>query len=63
MSDVFFMLVYLSFICSLLFRISIRGKILVLNGVPMILCFIYVCLKALMKSLFCSVVRVRTRSN
>ena len=41
-SDLLFILVFLSFISSLLFRILIVGKFLVLNGFPTILCFISV---------------------
>ena len=63
----FFVLVYLSFIDILLFRILIVGIYLVKNSILTILCFISViwkvCLKGLVKSLFCSIVRVRTRSN
>ena len=43
------------------------GKYLVMNGIPMILCFISVmwkvCLNGLFKSLFCSIVLVGTRKN
>ena len=66
-SDVFFILLYLSFMCVLLFRILIVEKCLVINGIPAISCFIsviwIVCLKDLVRSLFCSIVRVGTRSN
>ena len=40
--DGFFILVYLSFICILLFRILILGIHLVTNGIPTILCSISV---------------------
>ena len=43
------------------------GINLVINGIPMILCFISViwkvCLKGLVKSVLSSIVRVGTRSN
>ena len=63
----FFILVYLSFKCILLFRIIVVGLYLLINGISTILCFISViwnvCLRALNKSLFCSIVRVGTRDN
>ena len=43
------------------------GIHLVINGIPTILCFISVmwkvCLKGLVKNLFCSIVRVGIRNN
>ena len=58
---------YLSFICILLFRIFIVGIYLVMNGNPMILCFISViwkvCLNGSHMSFFCSIVRVGTRKS
>ena len=36
----FFIFVYLSFICNLLFNIIIVGIYLVINGMPIILCLI-----------------------
>ena len=58
-------LVYLSFILILLSNILIVGMSLVMNGIPMILCFISVmwkvCSNGLFKSLFCFIVLVGTR--
>ena len=63
----FFILVYLSFIWILLFKMFIVGVYLVLNGMPMILCLISVlrkiCLNGLFKILFCSIVLVATRDS
>ena len=63
----FFILVYLSFICILLFKILIVGIFIVINGIPTILCYISViwnvCLKGLVKRFFCSIVRVGLRNN
>ena len=60
-------LVFLSFILILLSIILIVGMYLVMNGIPMIMCFISVmwkvCLKGLFKSLFCSIVLVGTRKS
>ena len=59
--------VYVSFILILLSNILIVGMYLVMNGFPMILCFISVmwkvCLNGLFKSLFCSIVLVGTRNS
>ena len=56
----FFILVYLSFYCNLLFKIFLVGIFLVINGIPMIFCFISVmwkvCLNGLLMSLFCCTV-------
>ena len=41
MSDVLFILVYLSSKCSLLFTILIVGIYLVIKGIPTKLCFIF----------------------
>ena len=58
---------YLSFLCFLLFQILIVGIYLVINGIPKIWCFISViwnvCLKGLVKSLICSIVRVGIRNS
>ena len=58
---------YLSFICSLLFKLYIVGIYLVINGMPMILCFISVMrnvfLNGLFKISFCSIVLVGTRKS
>ena len=63
----FFILVYLSFKWSLLFKIFIVGIYLVIKGIPMILCFLSVmwnvCLNGLIKILFCSIVLVGTRDS
>ena len=62
---VFFILAYLSFIRILLLKSFIVGIYLVINGIPLRLCFISVmwkvCLNGLLMSLFCSIVRVGTR--
>ena len=51
----------------LLFKMFIVGMYLVINGMPMILCFKSVmrkvCLKGLVKTLFCSIVLVGTRKS
>ena len=61
----FFILVYLYFIWILLIKMFIVGIYLVINGMPMILGFIYVmwnvCLNGLVKILFCSIVLAGTR--
>ena len=66
-NDVSFVLVYLSFICSFLFKILIEGINFVINSVSTRFCFISVmlniCLKYLFHSLFCTIVRVGTRKN
>ena len=53
--------------CILLFKILIVGVYLVINGIPIKLCFISViwnvCLKGLVKDLFCSIVRVGIRNS
>ena len=63
----FFILVYLSFLWSLLFKIFIVGIYLVINGIPMILCLISVMwnvvLNGLFKILYCSIVLVGTRDS
>ena len=55
-SNEFFILVYMSFICILLFKMLIVGKYLVTNCIPAILCFISViwnvCLNGLAKSYY-----------
>ena len=63
----FFILKYLSFIWILLFKIFTVGLYLVINGISIISCLISViwkvCLNGLLKNLFCSIVRVGTRTN
>ena len=58
---------YLSFIIILLTNILIVGIYFVMNGIPIILCFISViwniCLNGLFRSLFCSIVLVGTRKS
>ena len=48
-----FVLLFLSFICNLLFKIFIEGIYFVINGIPRILCFISVkwtiCLEGLFR--------------
>ena len=60
-------LLYLSFMLILLLNILIVGTYSVMNGFPMILCFISVLwkvwLSGLFKSLFCSIGLVRTRKS
>ena len=64
---VFFILVYLSFIWILLFKIFIVRIYLVKNGISILLCFISViwkvCLNGLLKKLFFSIARVGTRKS
>ena len=64
---VFFVFVFLSFICILLFKMLIVSIYLEINGMPMILCLISVmgniCLNSLFKNLFCSIVLVGRRTN
>ena len=61
----FFIFVFLSFMCFLQIEILKVGIYLVINGIPIMLCFISliwkVCLKGFVKSLFCSFVRVGIR--
>ena len=56
----------MSFICILLFKILSVGMFLIINSIPTILCFISVmwnvCLNGLVKSSFCSHVRVGKRN-
>ena len=65
MKAVFFILVYLSFIWILLFQMFIVRIYLVINGMPLLLCFISVkwnvCFNGLFKILFCSIVLVGAR--
>ena len=60
-------LVYSSILLILLSNKMIFGMYLVMNGIPMIVCFISVmwkvCLNGLLKSLFCSIVLAGTRKN
>ena len=60
-------LVYISFILILLSNLLIVDMYILMNGIPMILCFISViwkvCLNGLFKSLFCSIVLVGTRNS
>ena len=59
-----FLCIYLSYE---IIKIFIVGIYLVINGIPMILCFISViwkvCLNGLLTSLFCSIVRVGTKKS
>ena len=63
----YLVLVYLSLICNLLFKMFLVRIYSVINGIPTILCFMSVmwniCLKGLYKSLFCSIVRVGIRND
>ena len=60
----FCILVYLSFILILLSNILKVGMYFVINGIPMILCFVSViwniCLNGLLRTLICSFVSVGT---
>ena len=53
--------------CILLFKILIVGIYLVINVIPILLCFstviLNVCLIGLVKNLFCSIVRVGIRNS
>ena len=61
----FFILVFLSFIWILLFKMFIVGIYLLINGIPMIQCFMSViwnvCLIGFFRNLFCSIDLVRTK--
>ena len=62
---VFFILAYLSFMVFLLSNVLIVGKYFVMNGFPIIFCFISViwnvCLNSLLRSVFYFTVLVGTR--
>ena len=64
---VFCILVSLSFMLILLSNILIVGMYFVMNGIPIILCFLSVIwnvrLNGLFRSLFCSIVPVGTRKS